>query len=172
MSIELLLKRTGLFFVFVLAQTMVLGRIHLFGCATPLLYVYFALSFPRNYPKWAILLWCFSLGLVIDVFSNTPGVAAASMTLIGVLQPYVLELFISRDAAENLRPSLRSIGLAKYLYYIVFLVVLYCIVFYALEFFYLYDIMEWLKCVCGSAAISLVLILTFESFKANTNEGS
>lgn len=172
MSIESLLKRTSLFFIFVLAQTMVLGRIHLFDYATPLLYVYFALSFPRNYPKWAILLWCFALGLVVDVFSNTPGVAAASMTLIGALQPYVFELFISRDASENLKPSLRVMGLAKYLYYAVFLVVLYCFVFYTLEFFNLHDMMEWTKCVCGSTAITLALILTFESFKASTNEGS
>ena len=172
MLIESLLKRMGMFVVFVLAQAMVLGHIHLFDYATPLLYVYFVLSFPRNYPKWAILLWSFALGLVIDIFSNTPGVAAASMTLIGILQPYIFELFISRDAAENLQPSLRSIGLAKFFYYSVFLVVLYCVVFYTLEFFNLHDIMEWVKCVCGSAAITLVLILTFESFKANTHEGS
>ena len=163
MSIESLLKRTGLFFAFVLAQAMVLGRIHLFDYATPLLYVYFVLSFPRNYPKWAILLWSFVLGLVVDIFSNTPGVAAAAMTLIAALQPYVFELFISRDALENLTPSLRTIGWVKYLYYASFLVLLYCIVFYALEFFNFYDVIEWLKCVCGSAFITLVLILTFES---------
>ena len=57
------LKQLGLFVVFVLIQTMVLGRIHLFDFATPLLYVYFVAMFPRNYPKWAILLWSFALGL-------------------------------------------------------------------------------------------------------------
>lgn len=172
MLIESLLKRIGMFFVFVLAQTMVLGHIHLFDYATPLLYVYFVLSFPRNYPKWAILLWSFVLGLVVDIFSNTPGVAAASMTLIGVLQPYVFELFIARDAAESLTPSVRTIGFAKFLYYASFLVLLYCIVFFTLEFFKLHDGMEWVKCVCGSAIITLVLILTFEIFKVSTNEGS
>lgn len=44
------LKQLGLFVVFVLIQTMVLGRIHLFDFATPLLYVYFVAMFPRNYP--------------------------------------------------------------------------------------------------------------------------
>lgn len=60
MTIDLL-KRTGWFLVFVLAQALVLGRIHLFNCATPLLYVYFVTSFPRNYPKWGTLLWSFML---------------------------------------------------------------------------------------------------------------
>ena len=79
-----MLKRLGLFVVFVLAQTMVLGRIHLFGYATPLVYVYFVSMFPRSYPKWSILLWSFVMGLTIDIFSNTPGVAAASLTLLGL----------------------------------------------------------------------------------------
>lgn len=72
MSIDVL-KRAGLFIAYVLVQAMVLGRIHLFGFATPLLYVYFVVKFPRNYPKWGILLWSFSLGLAIDIFCNTPG---------------------------------------------------------------------------------------------------
>lgn len=157
------LKRLGLFFVFVLAQTMVLGRIHLFGYATPLLYVYFVAMFNRNYPKWAVLLWSFAMGLTIDVFSNTPGVAAASLTLIGAIQPYFLEPFIPRDSVDDLRPSIRTIGMVKYVYYIAVLVVLYCIVFFSLEAFNFFNWMDILKSVGGSAVITLVLILTFES---------
>ena len=157
------LKRLGLFFVFVLAQTMVLGRIHLFGYATPLLYVYFVTMFNRNYPKWAVLLWSFAMGLTIDVFSNTPGVAAASLTLIGAIQPYFLEPFIPRDSVDDLRPSIRTIGMVKYVYYITVLVVLYCIVFFSLEAFNFFNWMDILKSVGGSAVITLVLILTFES---------
>ena len=157
------LKRLGLFFVFVLAQTMVLGRIHLFGYATPLLYVYFVAMFNRNYPKWAVLLWSFAMGLTIDIFSNTPGVAAASLTLIGAIQPYFLEPFIPRDSVDDLRPSIRTIGMVKYVYYITVLVVLYCIVFFSLEAFNFFNWMDILKSVGGSAVITLVLILTFES---------
>lgn len=157
------LKRLGLFFVFVLAQTMVLGRIHLFGYATPLLYVYFVAMFNRNYPKWAVLLWSFAMGLTIDIFSNTPGVAAASLTLIGAIQPYFLEPFIPRDSVDDLRPSIRTIGVVKYVYYIIILVVLYCLVFFSLEAFNFFNWMDILKSVGGSAVITLVLILTFES---------
>ena len=157
------LKRLGLFFVFVLAQTMVLGRIHLFGYATPLLYVYFVAMFNRNYPKWAVLLWSFAMGLTIDIFSNTPGVAAASLTLIGAIQPYFLDPFIPRDSVDDLRPSIRTIGMVKYVYYITILVVLYCLVFFSLEAFNFFNWMDILKSVGGSAVITLVLILTFES---------
>ena len=108
-----ILKRLGVFFVFVLAQAIVLGRIHLFHYVTPLLYVYFVLSFERNYPKWAILLWSFAMGLFVDIFANTPGLAAASLTLIGALQPYYLELFVPRDSAENMKPNIQTLGPSK-----------------------------------------------------------
>lgn len=79
MSIDFL-KRLLLFFGLLLAQVLVLNHVHLFGVAIPLLYVYFVLSFPRDYSRNGALVWSFLLGLFIDIFSNTPGVAAFSMT--------------------------------------------------------------------------------------------
>ncbi len=157
-----LVKRTILFIVFVLAQAMVLGRIHLFGVATPLLYVYFVTMFPRNYPKWAMLLWSFLMGLLIDTATNTPGLATATLTLIAVVQPYYFELFVPRDSVDNLEPSLATLGPLKYSYYIVVLVLLYCLVFYSLEMFSFFNLMHWALCVGGSTVITLALIYTFE----------
>ena len=164
MSIELL-KRVLLFVAFVLAQALVLGRVHLFHCATPLLYVYFVTMFPRNYPKWGVLTWAFVMGLTIDIFSNTPGLAAASLTAIGVVQPYFYELFVPRDAVESLEPSLTNIGPAKYSYYIVTLVTVYCLLFFTLEMFNFDNLMEWGMSVVGSTLITLALIFTFEIAK-------
>lgn len=161
MTIDLL-KRFGWFMVFLLVQAIVLGRIHLFGFATPLLYVYFVASFERNYPKWGILLWSFLLGLGVDVFSNTPGVAAASLTVIGAIQPYFFEMFLSHDSADNLRPSLKAMGQVKYSYYIITLVLLYSLLFYTLAIFNFYNWLQWFLCVIGSAAITLILVFTIE----------
>ena len=151
--------------VFVLVQAVVLGRIHLFHCATPLFYVYFVTQFPRNYPKWGILLWSFMLGLMIDTFSNTPGLASASLTLIAAIQPYFFELFVPRDSVDDLKPALSTLGPLKYSYYIIMLVLLYCLVFYSLELFNFFNLQEWALCVVGSAAITLLLIYTFEFAK-------
>ena len=101
MAIELL-NRLIMFVALWLAQVLILNRIHLFDVATPLLYVFFVITFRRSSPKWQILLWCFALGLLIDVFSNTPGLAAGTMTLMAVVQPYLLELFVPRDVFYSL----------------------------------------------------------------------
>lgn len=161
MSIEFF-KRALLFVAFVLAQALVLGRVHLFHYATPLLYVYFVTMFPRNYPKWGVLSWAFLMGLTIDIFSNTPGLAAASLTAIAAIQPYFYELFVPRDSAETLEPSLINLGPTKYSYYIVTLVTIYCLLFYTLEMFSFSNVMEWLCCVVGSMLITLAFIFTFE----------
>ena len=77
MSIEQV-RRFVLFVVLLLVQGLVLNHIHLFDCATPLIYIILVLHFRRNQSRWSALLWSFSLGLCVDVFANTPGVAAAS----------------------------------------------------------------------------------------------
>ena len=161
MAIELL-NRLIMFVALWLAQVLILNRIHLFDVATPLLYVFFVITFRRSSPKWQILLWCFALGLLIDVFSNTPGLAAASLTVIAAIQPYYLELYVPRDSADNLQPSLRALGPLKYTYYVLPLVLVYCLLFYTLEMLSFSNVLYWLLCVVSSTALTLLLIFTVE----------
>lgn len=163
---EDLLKRIGWFMVYVMAQVMVLNRIHLLGVATPLLFVYFVLQLPRNCPKWESLLWAFVMGLFIDIFTNTPGLAAASLTLVAAVQPYYFELFLSRDAAKNIRPSLAAMGLTRYLVYSTPLVLLMCTAFFSLETLSFFNWQHWLLCIAGSTVITMLLIVTFEIAKS------
>lgn len=157
------LKAVLLFAILLLAQVLVLNHIHLFDCATPLLYVYVVLQFRRNYPRWGILLVSFLLGLLVDIFSNTPGVAAASMTFLGFLQPYVFAMFLNRDSDEDLQPSMKSLGFAKFFYYAAVLVVVYCAIFFTIETFSFFNGLLWLECVGGSAMLTILLILAIEN---------
>ena len=158
-------RRLLLYAVLVLAQALVLNHIHLFGYATPLLYVYFVVSFPRNYPKWGILLWSFLLGLNVDAFSNTPGVAASAMTLIGLLQPYVLELFMQRDSEDDFQPSINSMGSGKYVYFTLLLIFIYCIVFFTVEMFTFFNWLQWILNILTSTLLSLLFIVVIDSLR-------
>lgn len=164
MSLDLL-KRLGLFVVLCVVQILILNHIYLFDIAIPLLYIYFAITFHRNYPKWAILLWCFALGLAIDVFSNTPGLAAGSMTLIAIIQPYLLELFVPRDSIEELDVSIKSLGTGKFITFSAILIAIYCLAFFALEAFTFYNWIHWLISAGSSAVLTLILILAIESVR-------
>lgn len=164
MSIDLM-KRLGIFVVLVLVQGLVFNHIHLFNCATPLLYIIMVLHFRRNHPRWAVLLWCFMMGLCIDVFANTPGVAAASMTLVGLLQPYLFELFVPRDSADGLEPSVRTIGMGSYFLYVLIIVLVYNLLFFTLETFNFFNWMQWLMCIVGSTVITMVMVMAIEGFR-------
>lgn len=164
MSIDIL-KQAGFFVLLCIAQVLVLNHINLFGCATPLLYVYMAIVFPLNYPKWASLLWCFALGMAIDTFSNTPGMSAASLTLVAAVQPYYSRLFTPQDAPEDLRPSFLSFDPTKFTFFVTTLVLLHSIAFFTLEAFSFFNWQQWLLNIGGCTVLTTLLILTIESVR-------
>ena len=164
MSVDLF-KCLGWFVVLCVVQVLILNHIHLFDIAIPLLYVYFTITFQRGTPKWMILLWSFALGLAIDVFSNTPGLASGSMTLIAVVQPYLLELFVPRDSAENLEVSVPTLGVGKFMVFSAILLMVYCLVFFALEAFSFYNWQHWLTCAGASFVLSFALMMAIESIR-------
>lgn len=159
------LKRLLLFFGLMLVQALVLNHVHLFGVATPLLYVYFAISFRRGTPKWAMLVWSFLLGLSIDVFSNTPGLAAASMTLVAAVQPYLLELFIQHGDDDEVLPSISEFGLGKFSLFALILTFVYCLVFFTLESFTFFNWLQWLLSIFTSLLLTLLLVLVVDNLR-------
>ena len=161
MSVEVF-RRLSVFVLLGMMQVLVMSHIHLFGIATPLLYVYFAITFRRNFPRWAILVSCFALGLWVDVFSNTPGLAAGTMTLLGFLRPFLLEWFVPRDSVEDLGISMNSLGVGRFVMLSIIMVVLYCLIFFALEAFTFFNWQFWLECAGSSAALTLLLIFSIE----------
>ena len=165
MKIELI-SRLVMFVALFVAQVLILNHVHLLGVGTPLLYVYFAITFRRNFPKWLVLVSCFLLGLVIDVFSNTPGLAASTMTLVALAQTYLIELVAPRDSAEDLEASAKVLGATKFVTLSALLTLLYCLVFFALEAFNFFDVLLWLARSVISFVLTMVLILAVESVRS------
>ncbi len=161
-----LVSRLAMFVALLLAQVLVLNHVWLMNVATPLLYVYFAITFPRNTEKGEVLVWCFILGLLVDIFSNTPGLAAGSLTLIGMIQTYLVELFVPRDSAENLEVSAATLGWGKFSMLSGILILIYCLLFFILEAFNFFDWQLWLLRAVCSAALTLGLMLAIESLRS------
>jgi len=153
------------FIALCLVQVLLLNHINLFGCAISFIYVYFILMFRRGYPKWAILLWCFMLGLCLDLFTNTPGVAASSCTLLGLLQPYVLNLCLKRDSADDIKPCMATLGVWKYMGYAFILTLVYIILFFTTESFSFFNWQQWLLDIGGSTALTFLSIIVIDGFR-------
>ena len=159
-------KRLALMLTLAVVQVLVLNRVHIFNIATPLVYLMLPLHFELGKSRWSALVWCFTTGLVIDIFANTPGVAAGAMTLIGLIQPAILRLFVNDDDGESLTPSFKSMGWLKYLTYSLIITLVYCIAFFSLETFTCCNPILWAECIGGSTLITLVIILAIEKIRS------
>lgn len=159
------LRRLALFFVVCLLQGLVFNRIWLFDVATPMMAVYFIIALPRGYPRWGTLLWSFFLGLGIDMFRNTPGVTAMAMTIAGMVQPYLIELFLPRDAEPDIKSSARTLGAAHFVSLAAILILIFCLVFFALEIFTFAAWLQALLCAGASTLLTLALIMAFETVR-------
>ncbi len=105
------------------------------------------------------------MGLAVDMFNNTPGVAAASATLIGFLQPWLIELFLPREAEDNIKSAARTLGVGHFVSLSFILTIIFCMVFFAIELFSFATWSYWLQCAGGSALLTFVLMMALESLR-------
>lgn len=165
MAIELL-NRLAMFVALFLAQVLILNHIHFFDVATPLLYIYFVITFRRGFPKWIMLTSGFLLGLLVDVSSSTPGLAAGSLTLLALIQPYLLEALMPRDSAEDMETSAKTLSYGKFSFLSGLLTGIYCLVFYTLEAFSFFDWLIWIERVFASAILTWILMMAIETVRS------
>lgn len=161
----IIIRRLILLILLCLAQALVFNRFQLLHCATPLIYIYFVILFPKNEVRGFVLLWSFLLGVIVDSFSNTPGVATMSLTATAFLQPYLLMLFLPRDADPDMDVSARSLGWGKFTAFSSIIIVVFCLLFFMLESFSFFQWLDWILATVGSSIITLLLILIIESFR-------
>ena len=164
MTIDII-RRLLVCIILCLLQGLVFNRICLFNVAMPLMVVYFIIALPRGYPRWGALLWSFFIGLAVDMFRNTPGVTAAALTIVGMVQPNLIELFLPRDAEPDIKASARTLGVWHFLSLATILVVIFCLVFFALEAFTFAAWLYCLQCAGASALLTLILIMAFETVR-------
>ena len=93
---ERTLNRIAWFIGLTLIQVLLLNNICLFGYATPFIYVYFLLVIDKDVDQSVLMLMAFLLGLIVDIFSNTPGVNAGASVLLAFMRPGLLQLFSPR----------------------------------------------------------------------------
>jgi rod shape-determining protein MreD len=152
-------------------QLLLLNHIHLFGYATPVVLAYLTLTMRRGTSRVAMLLWGFCIGLLYDMASNTMGMAMATCTLLAMLQPVLLKLFAPADAPEDMRPTMRSMGARPYLLYALFTMLLFHIVFYALDAFTLSNWPVTLMAI-GCSTVMAFLFVVIVQLLTNSIETS
>lgn len=156
------LKKLGWLLGLVLLQVLILNKIHLFGYATPFLYIYWLLKFDSDTSHNALMLWAFFLGLVVDVFSDTPGMNAAAAVLLAFVRPLFLRLFVPRDTLDGIVPSVKSMGLSPFLKYVVVCVLIHHSALFAIEYFSLSHWEMLLLRIASSTLLTVLCVMALE----------
>ena len=162
------MRRLGTLVLLAFIQVMFLNRIALFGYVTPLFYIWMIVRFDSSMKRSVILLWAFFLGLIIDLSSGTPGLNAASATLLAMFQPGILKLFVPLDRHEQIVPGVASMGARPFAGYLLIMTALHHTVYFILRSIPLGDWPELVLKVVFSTILTLIFMLVTEHASVST----
>jgi len=165
-----LIKYSILFVVLVIIQIFILNGMNFLGYATPFIYIYFIIKLPVDINKNLLLFFSFLMGLIIDIFCNTPGVNAAASVLAGFLRPYLINALITLDAAENREPSISLFGIQPYLRYIGILIFIHHTLLLGLESFSLFDPLVLILRIVACSLFTFILVWAIEGLIGNSRK--
>ena len=149
--------------VLLLAQV-VCSKVMLLGVAMPIVFIYVILRLPASLHVNWVLTVSFVMGLIVDVFNDTPGMNALSCTILAALRHPVFEAYAPRDIQQDvLLPSMAAMGAPSFIKYAFTLVLLYAALLFVLQAFTLRDWLLTAERVAASTVLSLVLILGIDS---------
>lgn len=152
------------FVLFVLIQVLILNHIHFLRVATPFLYIYFLLKLPYGISKMNILIVSFITGIVIDMFTNTPGMHAAACTLAGFCREPLIRFWIGKDLPEGIYPSFRTFGYGGFFRYALSIILIHHFTLFLIESLSLFDPLFLILRILASVAMTLLLVCTVEAF--------
>lgn len=89
------------FIIVLLLQLMICSNIHLFGFATPAIYLLALLLLPLELPKSVQYIIAFATGFVVDLFAHTLGVNTAACLIMMFLRPYLVKMLNGRNTTEG-----------------------------------------------------------------------
>lgn len=157
-----ILKRLMQMILLLALQVLLFNHIVLLGYATPLVYVAFMLYVPLNANRVGTLVWAFVLGTLVDMFSNTPGVSAFSLTFVAMIQPNLLRLYTPKDAVEDMNPNYKTMGTWNHLRYMTILLLVHHVIYFVLESFSFFNLHDMLIAFGLSFVVSWILIAVIE----------
>lgn len=150
------------FLLLVLVQVLVFNRLNFLGFINPMVYIMFLYWYPIKENRNLFLALGFSLGFVIDFFSDTMALHAASTLTIAYLRPTIMR-FVFGVNYEFQSFKLSNSTRIQQFTFLALLVIAHHTIFFTLEIFSLANILLVLKKVLFNGMATLVLCVLFIS---------
>ncbi|MDR1783371.1 MAG: rod shape-determining protein MreD [Dysgonamonadaceae bacterium] len=157
-----------LFVLLIFLQVWLFNKIHLFGLATPLLYIYFFIKLPVTMSRNWVLILAALMGFILDIFDYTLGMNMLALVIIGFLRQFILNIFAPRDIFENYQPSFSTFGNMLFLRYAATVILLYSLIFFSIDAANFFNPGRILLKAVSSSLLTLLLVYAFESLNINS----
>ena len=116
--INSILRFGAIIIILILLQILLFNNIQFSGYVNPYVYIMIILLLPAATPPWLLLIVAFLTGLIIDLFSGSPGMHTSATLLAGFSRPYVLRFISPRDGYESDSDlSMKAYGLRWFFIY-------------------------------------------------------
>ena len=155
-----ILRYLLLFIVCIFMQALIFNRIILFHVAVPIVFIYFIIRLQIDLKLSYLFLLSFLIGLIIDIFSDTPGVNALACTLIASIRKPIFFAYIPKDdVTDRLTPGVSTMGLLSYSKYLITFVLIYTFLVFTIEYFSFADVKGIVILSSASAAFTFIILL-------------
>lgn len=150
--------------VLVLTQVLICNHIFIFNVAMAFVFIYVIIRMPMDMKTDALLTWAFVCGLLVDMFSDTPGVNSLACTVLAMVKRPCMYTYVPRDdRTKSITPSIKELGFAIYGKYLLTMSAIYCFLAFTIEYFNFADIKEIVIMTVSSAVLTFLVILGVDS---------
>ncbi|MDX1684731.1 MAG: hypothetical protein R3275_05795 [Saprospiraceae bacterium] len=137
---SLIVKNVFRIILLILVQVLIFKQVNLggpdFNYFQIMIYPLAILLLPIDVPKPLVLLIAFAIGMIVDIFYDSPGLHAASLVFMAFLRPVVLRMLMPDTGyVKNSYPVASMFGLVWYLQYSGILLLAFFLAYFSLEAF-------------------------------------
>ena len=162
---NLVLKNSIRFFIFVMIQSLVFNQIELGFGIHMMVHPLFIMLLPFETGVFTLMTLGFIMGLIIDIFSNTYGLHASSLLLMAYLRPVIFKFYGPREGYDPLKePSIFDMGNRWFFFVFGYLLLIHHFWYFLVEIFRVDQFLLILQKTLFSVIISFLICLVLQSF--------
>jgi len=145
----------------VVLQVLLFNHLSLFG-GIVMVYVVVLLKMPVEVNRVLQIFLGFLVGLIIDIFSNTPGMHALATTTVMFVREPILHLFNNDPEFKKGTVCFSRVGISSFIRFALNVIALHCFLLYFIESFSLFNFGILLTRILVSTLLTYILSIAFE----------
>lgn len=162
---NVVVKNSIRFIVLVLLQAFVFNQIEIGFGIHLMVQPLFIMLLPFETGVITLMILGFTLGLILDIFSNTYGLQASSLLLMAYMRPVIFKFYGPREGYDPLKePSIFDMGNRWFLFVFGYLILIHHFWYFLIEIFRFDQFLLILQKTIFSGIASYLLCIVLQTF--------